>query len=117
MTPPSKDSLGQPYTCSSTVSLVCYFLLSLMVLNADVSYQTCALHIHGYTERRDPKATYSSPSAVGLMMAVGNVGEELAGYTDSDLFLTRDAGFTWEEVHKDAVSLRWLCGFEMTTSR
>jgi hypothetical protein len=39
------------------------------------------------------------------MMAVGNVGEELAGYTDSDLFLTRDAGFTWEEVHKDAVSL------------
>ena len=56
-------------------------------------------------------------------MAVGNVGEELAGYTsvplrllrlpkftdscaaqdsDSDTFLTRDAGLTWEEVHKDA---------------
>ncbi|CDZ97982.1 Sortilin and related receptors [Phaffia rhodozyma] len=81
MTPPSKDSLGQPYPCSST---------------------SCALHIHGYTERRDPKATYSSPSAKGLMMAVGNVGENLIGYTDSDTFLTRDAGFTWEEVHKDA---------------
>ena len=36
------------------------------------------------------------------MMAVGNVGESLAGYTESDTFLTRDAGFTWEEVHKDA---------------
>lgn len=57
------------------------------------------------------------------MMAVGSVGENLAAYTfvppvsscfqlgpdlvlrccrDSDTFLTRDAGFTWEEVHKDA---------------
>ena len=35
-------------------------------------------------------------------MVVGNVGEQLAGYTDSDTFLSRDAGFTWEEVHKDA---------------
>ena len=35
-------------------------------------------------------------------MAVGNVGETLAGYTDSDTFLSRDAGFTWSEVHKDA---------------
>lgn len=36
------------------------------------------------------------------MLAVGNVGKKLAAYTDSDTFLTRDAGFTWEEVHKDA---------------
>lgn len=64
--------------------------------------QRCTLHIHGYTERRDPRATYSSPSAVGLMLAVGNVGEHLLPYTDSDTFLTRDGGFTWEEVHKDA---------------
>lgn len=35
-------------------------------------------------------------------MAVGNVGETLAPYTDSDTFLSRDGGFTWEEVHKDA---------------
>lgn len=64
--------------------------------------QRCTLHIHGYTERRDPRATYSSPSAVGLMLAVGNVGEHLLPYADSDTFLTRDGGFTWEEVHKDA---------------
>lgn len=35
-------------------------------------------------------------------MAVGNVGETLAPYTESDTFLSRDGGFTWEEVHKDA---------------
>ena len=35
-------------------------------------------------------------------MAVGNIGETLAPYTESDTFLSRDAGFTWEEVHKDA---------------
>ena len=35
-------------------------------------------------------------------MAVGNVGEQLVGYTDSDTFMSRDAGFSWEEVHKDA---------------
>jgi len=33
---------------------------------------------------------------------VGSVGTELAPYTESDTFLTRDGGFTWEEVHKDA---------------
>lgn len=64
--------------------------------------QSCALHVHGYTERSDPRATYSSPSVVGLLMAVGNVGTNLAPYTKSDTFLSRDAGFTWEEVHKDA---------------
>jgi len=36
------------------------------------------------------------------MIAVGNVGESLAPYDDSDVFLTRDGGKTWEEVHKDA---------------
>ncbi|KAF8638219.1 hypothetical protein AX17_002368 [Amanita inopinata Kibby_2008] len=80
--PPKVDSLGRQYDCKET--------------------QKCALHIHGYTERLDPRATYSSPSVVGLLMAVGNVGETLAPYTESDTFLSRDAGFTWEEVHKDA---------------
>jgi hypothetical protein len=64
--------------------------------------QYCGLHIHGYTERRDAKATYSSPSVAGFMIAVGNVGESLLPYDDSDVFLTRDGGKSWEEVHKDA---------------
>jgi hypothetical protein len=79
--PPAKDSFGHEYPCKGT---------------------KCALHIHGYTERPDPRATYSTPSVPGLLMAVGNVGESLALYVDSDTFLSRDAGLTWEEVHKDA---------------
>lgn len=35
-------------------------------------------------------------------MAVGNVGESLANYKESDTFLSRDGGFTWTEIHKDA---------------
>ncbi|KAJ3513798.1 hypothetical protein NLJ89_g2750 [Agrocybe chaxingu] len=81
LNPPPIDSLGNKYECQGT---------------------KCQLHVHGYTERRDPRATFSSPSVVGLVMAVGNVGENLAPYTDSDTFLSRDGGFTWEEVHKDA---------------
>ncbi|PWN53321.1 Oligoxyloglucan reducing end-specific cellobiohydrolase [Violaceomyces palustris] len=81
LTPPSRDVYRTPYPCNEV---------------------GCDLHIHGYTERDDPRATYSSPSAVGLMLAVGNVGRQLAPYKDSDTFLTRDGGFTWEEVHKDA---------------
>ncbi|GAA99449.1 hypothetical protein E5Q_06148 [Mixia osmundae IAM 14324] len=79
--PPARDSLNQPFACQGT---------------------KCSLHLHGYTERTDPRATYSSPTAVGLMVAVGNVGEKLGAYNDGDLFLTRDAGFTWQEVRKDA---------------
>ncbi|GAC97923.1 hypothetical protein PHSY_005511 [Pseudozyma hubeiensis SY62] len=81
LVPPSRDVYGQPYECNKV---------------------GCDLHLHGFTERDDPRDTYSSPSAVGLMMGVGNVGRKLAPYRDSDTFLTRDGGFTWEEVHKDA---------------
>jgi hypothetical protein len=41
------------------------------------------------------------PSVPGLLRAVGNVGKRLADYIDSNTFLSRDAGFTWQEVHKD----------------
>lgn len=58
------------------------------------------MHVHGYTGRPDPGATYSSPSIIGVIMAVGNVGESLMHYTESDTFLSRDGGFTWEEVQK-----------------
>ena len=59
---------------------------------------TCSLHLHGYTERRDPRDTFSSPSAVGLMIATGNVGEYLTYKKDADTFITRDGGLTWEVV-------------------
>ncbi|KAF7351228.1 Sortilin [Mycena sanguinolenta] len=79
LTPPWKDSLGNEYDCQRT---------------------SCALHIHGYTERADPRIDYTSPSIVGVLIAAGNVGEYLGPYDQSDTFLSRDAGITWEEIHK-----------------
>ncbi|ESK86675.1 signal sequence binding protein [Moniliophthora roreri MCA 2997] len=79
--PPKTDSLGNKYDCKDT---------------------SCALHVHGYTERLNPQPTFSTPSIVGVIMGVGNVGSSLAPYIDSDTFLSRDGGFTWREVHKGA---------------
>ncbi|CAG8491123.1 2595_t:CDS:10, partial [Paraglomus occultum] len=62
----------------------------------------CNLHLHSFTEWRDPRDTFSASSAVGLMMGVGNVGGYLTRYEDGDTFLTRDGGVTWEEVKKGA---------------
>ncbi|KAL8839972.1 MAG: hypothetical protein Q9170_001514 [Blastenia crenularia] len=81
---PQKDSEGRAYDCN-TDNLV-----------------DCSLQLHGYTERRDPRAVFSSPSAVGLMMAVGNVGEYLTTKSEktSDTFITRDGGISWQAVQK-----------------
>jgi hypothetical protein len=59
-----------------------------------------SLHLHGYTERRDPRDTFSSPSAVGLMIGVGNVGANLGLYNEGHTFLTKDAGISWKQVQK-----------------
>lgn len=79
---PQKDAEGHDFTCD--------------VKNVD----RCSLHLHAYTERDDPRKTFSSPSAVGLMMGVGNVGERLTRKSDGDLFLTRDGGVNWHAVKK-----------------
>jgi hypothetical protein len=60
----------------------------------------CSLHIHGYTERTDAREMYSSPTAVGLMFGVGNVGAELGTIGEANTFMTTDAGLTWKEVKK-----------------
>ncbi|KAF8343717.1 hypothetical protein F5887DRAFT_1283371 [Amanita rubescens] len=90
------------HNVGSTWKSLSYPKLDLLGMEYDCFDASCTLHIHGYTERTDSRATYSSPSVVGLLMAVGNVGQSLAPYTESDTFLSRDAGFTWQEVHKDA---------------
>jgi photosystem II stability/assembly factor-like uncharacterized protein len=60
----------------------------------------CSLHLHGYTERTDPRNTFSSPTAVGIMMGVGNVGSHLARADKGNTFLTNDGGITWKEIKK-----------------
>ena len=79
---PQKDADGHDYGCDVTKP------------------ERCSLHLHGYTERRDPRDTFSSPSAVGMMMAVGNVGEFLTAKVDGDTFFTRDGGVEWSAVKK-----------------
>ncbi|KAK5361738.1 vacuolar protein sorting/targeting protein PEP1 [Exophiala xenobiotica] len=93
--PPKKDAIGSDYQC---------------VKEADKATDQCSLHIHSYTERSDKSATFSSPSAVGLMMAVGNVGNHLLRKDDesTDTFITRDAGITWSSVKKG--SYMWEYG-------
>lgn len=44
---PEKDAEDKNYDCDVT------------------QVKKCSLHLHGYTERRDPRNTFSSPSAVG----------------------------------------------------
>lgn len=77
--PPEQDSHGVRYACDSV---------------------GCNLHLHNILERPDLRMTLTSPSALGFMLATGNVGRELLPYNECDTFLTRDGGFTWEEVHK-----------------
>ena len=79
---PEKDSLGAKYECN--------------VGRAD----GCSLQLHGYTERADPRDTFSSPTAIGLMMGVGNVGPYLKPISDASTFLTSDGGIHWKEVMK-----------------
>lgn len=79
---PEKDSDNKPYGCDVSDKL------------------SCGLQIHGYTERSDPREMYSSPTAVGLMLAVGNVGSELSTIGDANTFMTTDAGLTWKEIKK-----------------
>ncbi|PMD41536.1 Oligoxyloglucan reducing end-specific cellobiohydrolase [Hyaloscypha variabilis F] len=66
------------------------------------SLEDCALHIHGYTERRDKTHTYSSTSAVGVMLATGNVGKYLEQKKEGDTFITADGGITWKFAKKGA---------------
>ncbi|CAI4056226.1 hypothetical protein SUVZ_02G1000 [Saccharomyces uvarum] len=80
--PPKKDSEGKKFSCNSK------------------SLDKCSLHLHGYTERRDIRDTYSSGSALGMMFGIGNVGDSLLPYNECSTFFTTDGGETWTEVKK-----------------
>ena len=91
LAPPTKDSEGNEYyDCTSS--------------SGDGNKRTptskCSLHLHGYTERKDPRDTYSSGTAIGLMFGIGNVGEFLTSKDNADTFITRDGGITWKAVKK-----------------
>lgn len=85
LSPPTKDADGKKFDCSVTQGK---------------GTEKCALHLHGYTERRDPRDTFYSGSAIGMMIGVGNVGEYLSSSEDADTFLSSDGGLTWKNVKK-----------------
>lgn len=58
----------------------------------------CHLHLHSVTDSTGPGAVFSSSSAVGLIMGVGNVGKSLLPLKDCQTYLSRDAGKTWKQV-------------------
>jgi len=79
---PATDARGVPTNCSVS--------------------DGCSLHVHGliswYSNIFPP--FYSSPNAIGLMVAVGNLGSALATTTqNSKTYFTRDAGITWTEIY------------------
>jgi photosystem II stability/assembly factor-like uncharacterized protein len=80
--PPTEDHDGKKFEC------------------AGKGIDKCSLHLHGYTERKDKRDTYSSPSAIGVMLGVGNVGESLGVYKDGDTFITTDGGISWKVAMK-----------------
>lgn len=84
LTPPAVDADGNRGAC----------------YGAGRALEKCALHLHGYTERKDYRDTFGSPGAVGMMLGVGNVGSGLDLYHNSNTYLTRDGGATWLEVRK-----------------
>ncbi|KAA8644881.1 vacuolar protein sorting/targeting protein PEP1 [Aspergillus tanneri] len=83
--PPARDADGNEFNCSVTDGK---------------GTDDCSLHLHGYTERKDERDTFSSGSAIGLMMGVGNVGDHLAGGDEVDTFITKDGGITWKSAKK-----------------
>ncbi|KAI9740380.1 MAG: vacuolar protein sorting/targeting protein PEP1 [Cirrosporium novae-zelandiae] len=89
---PKKDAVGKDWGCKVK----------------DQPTEDCSLHLHGFTERKSPDDTYSSASAIGLMMGIGNVGPNLALKSDADTFITRDGGITWDSVKKG--SYMWEYG-------
>ncbi|KAM9939886.1 hypothetical protein OXX80_000677 [Metschnikowia pulcherrima] len=82
LTPPSIDSEGKKYSCAGS------------------SLAKCSLNLHGFTERPDYRDTFSSSSAIGFLIGVGNVGEELVSYEEASTFISADGGITWKEIAK-----------------
>ncbi|KAI5303324.1 vacuolar protein sorting/targeting protein PEP1, partial [Ascosphaera atra] len=82
--PPEKDSEGRDWPCNPKKGFP----------------EKCALHLHAYTEDKDFRDTYSSPSAIGLLIGLGNVGEYLGLRSEANTFLSRDGGITWREIRK-----------------
>uniref|UniRef100_A0A8D3EAU1 VPS10 domain-containing protein n=1 Tax=Scophthalmus maximus TaxID=52904 RepID=A0A8D3EAU1_SCOMX len=58
----------------------------------------CNLHIHGEHSRNNmivPMLALSEPSAIGLVIAHGTVGDSLSSSQHPDVFVSSDGGYSW----------------------
>ncbi|KAB8356628.1 hypothetical protein FH972_024205 [Carpinus fangiana] len=85
--PPGKDADDKYYECNGKKA-------------SEQELEKCSLNLHGYVDRSDYRDTLSSPSAVGIMIGVGNVGEYLLPKKDCDTFISNDGGITWQTAMK-----------------
>ena len=75
LTPPERDSTGSKIRCDD-----------------------CSLHLHSLSNRQFPPI-YSTETAIGIVLGVGNVGSYLSLREDElNTYLSRDGGLTWTEV-------------------
>ena len=76
--PPKKDSQSNPIDCEDE----------------------CSLHLVGLSSGEYPPP-YSSGNSLGIILAVGNVGESLSTRHDElNTYFSRDGGLTWFEIIK-----------------
>ncbi|KAG0173404.1 vacuolar protein sorting/targeting protein PEP1 [Apophysomyces sp. BC1034] len=66
----------------------------------DCSGKDCTLNLHSRTDIHGPGAIFTASGAPGLAMGVGNVGPSLLPYEQSNTFLTRDGGHSWEQIQE-----------------
>ncbi|KAE8281368.1 Sortilin 100 kDa NT receptor Glycoprotein 95 [Larimichthys crocea] len=60
--------------------------------------QKCNLHIHGEHSRNNrivPMLALSEPTAIGLVIAHGTVGDSLSSSQHPDVFVSSDGGYNW----------------------
>ncbi|XP_031169406.1 sortilin [Sander lucioperca] len=60
--------------------------------------KNCNLHIHGEHSRKNniiPMLALSEPTAIGLVIAHGTVGDSLSSSQHPDVFVSSDGGYNW----------------------
>ncbi|KAM8882826.1 sortilin isoform 2-T2 [Synchiropus picturatus] len=67
-------------------------------VDCGVDVKHCHLHVHGEHSRNNqvvPMLPLTEPSAVGLVLAHGSVGDALSSTQHPDVFVSSDGGYTW----------------------
>lgn len=69
------------------------------------SQDSCHLHLHSFSSVKQ-QPPQSTSNALGILLGVGNVGKYLSNQeSEINTYLSRDAGRTWFEVRRLAISL------------